>query len=265
MSAMNDLHQLAQESGPAYAGFSTASVLPRAWRESRCQDPPSVSPGRRFELDQLLGRGAPTARRWHVLRRGVAAARCRGRAASLLPHDLDSAPFEGMGAVFPSKAQADLPVHPGENYWIRAYGNLVPALPGGNGWATQPEDGGAKKRISILAFLAVSMPQAGTGSPMTPNHLPVASPSTVRLEPELGETTTARKGRPDGAAHSARRAGSNSQDSALQYGECRACPRTFLMRRGDVVPNHHSPHVSERGPHPICPGAREQPGSYLEV
>jgi hypothetical protein len=62
-----------------------------------------------------------------------------------------------------------------------------------------------------------------------------------------------------------RAAGSNSPDGRLQYGECRHCPRVFLMPAGDVLPYHHNPLVSERGPHPICPGSREAPGSHLEA
>lgn len=103
---------------------------------------------------------------------------------------------------------------------------------------------------------------AGSTNTMPSHSLPVAPPSSAWLEPNNDGAT---KASASPSAATQRVSGSNSQDSALQYGECRHCPRTFLMRSSDVVPNHHSPLVSERGPHPICPGARELPGSYLEV
>jgi hypothetical protein len=97
---------------------------------------------------------------------------------------------------------------------------------------------------------------------MPPDSLPVVSPSTVRLEPARGEMTKASASR---SVATQRAAGSNSPDGRLQYGECRHCPRVFLMPAGDVLPYHHNPLVSERGPHPICPGSREAPGSHLEA
>jgi hypothetical protein len=103
----------------------------------------------------------------------------------------------------------------------------------------------------------------GSKSTMPSHSLPVASSSSARLEPYTDEATKATTA--SRSAVTQRAAGSNSPDGRLQYGECRHCPRVFLMPAGDVLPYHHNPLVSERGPHPICPGSREAPGSHLEA
>lgn len=168
----------------------------------------------------------------------------------LRPHP-SGTPLKGMRAVFPTQSQPDLLVKPGENLRIWANGNLVPALPRGDWRAAQACAGGAKKRISILGFLAVPMPQAGKGSTSMPdNPLLVASPSTVRLEPGNGEATKAVPPGPfpDGAEHSRRRAGSNSTDSPTRrvfkqdiIAVCH-CGREFPVNsRSDDLPPHHAP------------------------
>ena len=80
---------------------------------------------------------------------------------------------------------------------------------------------------------------------------------------QTDEATKAPPGLPDTAAHSARRSGSNSKRPA--YGACRHCPREDFYLRDGRVPRHHRPPVSERGPHPICPGSDELPAAHIDA
>lgn len=170
-------------------------------------------------------------------------------------------PLEGVCSVFPAKAQPSLPVDPRQDLWSRTNGNLVAALPGGNGRSPQAGHGGAKKRISILGFLAVSMPQVGKGSPIMPDApLLVASPSNVRLEPgQTGEASQPPRAAPSAQSTRPRVAGSNS------YGDCRHCPSSWALEDG-LVPRHADRRVRENGlMRPTCPGSGETPRAYVEA
>lgn len=159
-------------------------------------------------------------------------------------------PFEGVKCL--GKASVKTDVRPGV---LRH-----PCLTGGASLMGPPVPGllhGCSKLHMRTIFVAPAA--QAEGSNMTPDDsLLVAPPSSVRLEPYPGDVTTARKGRPDAAAHSAPRAGSNSKDGPA-YGDCRACNSSWPLDGQGLVPAHADPDSPRGWTRPTCDGSRRPP------
>ena len=200
----------------------------------------------------------------------------RDRAESLLEafpgHRLRDADFEAMGYGSEPLPETDPCLDPVDGLLVDRDGQLR-LLPADHAQGTNLARPSPTKPYNTghgLVLLSPAMP--GKVATMSPSSVESPQPTGSAFEPLVatqqhdGPVTQAPRGLPGGAAHSARRSGSNSsEESALVYGECRHCDRVFLMQRGATVPYHHNPLVAERGPHPICPGSKEAPGSYLEA
>lgn len=143
--------------------------------------------------------------------------------------------------------------------------------PLGGGYARSDHKGFEGRQTSnncgvLWGFEEPRTPQVAA---MSPPSVESPHPTGTAFEPlaatqDSDGPVTKPSGFPDAAAHSARRAGSNSTEDG--YGDCRHCPSSWALTPDGKVPRHadRRVRVGYHGTRPICQGSNEAPVTRIE-